>query len=160
MSEVERLTRLFALLGAREPEGWALAQMSDERQLHRFLFLRQAWGSVVDAHDGTWIDEELKRARASPRGPGSQSGPVLERLLAQGAASEDLTTLVRVMQWQLLSRFCYLLEDPGDVEEPVRQIAWRLFEVDEHQQPVAPISGLHESVLEMDPEGREMRPPE
>jgi hypothetical protein len=62
------------------------------------------------------------------------------------------------MQWQLLFRLCYLLDDPGDVEDEVRDVTWRLFQVDENNKPVAIIGGLHESVLETEPSGREMRP--
>ncbi len=68
-----------------------------------------------------------------------------------------LTTVVRVMQWQLLFSLCYLLEDPGDVEVEVNDITWSLFQTDEAGRPIAPIGGLHESVLETEPSGREMR---
>jgi hypothetical protein len=88
--------------------------------------------------------------------PGGAISPALQRLLAHGANEADLTTIVRVMQWRLLSSLCYLLDDPGDLEAEVRDIAWRLFQVDEHDQPIAIIGGLHESVLDTEPTGREM----
>jgi len=50
-----------------------------------------------------------------------------------------------------------LLEDPGDVETEVKDISWCLFQTDEAGRPLAPIGGLHESVLETEPSGREMR---
>jgi hypothetical protein len=58
----------------------------------------------------------------------------------------------------LLFQFCYLLEDPGDVEPEVADISWRLVQVDDDGNVLANVSGLHESVLETDPTGREMRP--
>jgi hypothetical protein len=70
---------------------------------------------------------------------------------------EDLITVVRVMQWRLLSGICYLLDDPGTVEDKVKDIAWRLFQVGEDDAPVALIGGLYESVLDLDPSGQEMR---
>lgn len=82
----------------------------------------------------------------------------LRRLLATGAAESDLTTVVRVMQWRLLFGFCQLLDDPEALENEVRDVAWRLFQVGGDDQPTAVLSGLQESVLETDPTGREMRP--
>jgi hypothetical protein len=61
------------------------------------------------------------------------------------------------MQWKLLVSLCYLLDDPGSLEPEVRDIAWRLFQVDDNDRPAAVIPSLHESVLENDPSGREMR---
>ena len=43
-------------------------------------------------------------------------------------------------------------------ESEVKDIAWRLFQVDENDQPIAAISGLNELVLETEPSGKEMRP--
>ena len=57
-------------------------------------------------------------------------------------------------------RFCYLLDDPGDVEKEVQDMQWLLFQVDENENPIAAICGLYESVLETDPTGREMTPKE
>ena len=156
MNEQE-LTDLFARLGADDPAGWARSQIREGiPQLARFLFLRQAWREVVADGDTTWIEEELQ---AEAGQPGGAIAPALRRLLALGAEKEDLTTVVRIMQWQLLFSLCYLPEDPCDVEPEVKDIAWALFRVDEQGQPIEHIGGLHESVLETDPTGREMRGP-
>ena len=43
MSELDELTRLFARLGAPDPQGWASSQPNEGiLQLARYLFLRQA----------------------------------------------------------------------------------------------------------------------
>ncbi len=154
MNENE-LTELFARLGARNPAQWAHSQATEGvPQLARFLFLRQAWKLVVDSQDASWIDEQHARDMDQP---GGAIGPALERVLAQGVSEADLTTIVRVMQWRLLSGLCYLLDDPGKLETEVGDIAWRLFQVDAQDQPIAIVGGLHESVLETDPAGREMQ---
>lgn len=64
------------------------------------------------------------------------------------------------MQAQLLFAVCYLLEDPNIQEKQASDVRWRLFLVDDDGHPQEPLSGLHESVLETDPTGREMRPRE
>jgi hypothetical protein len=53
------------------------------------------------------------------------------------------------------------LEDPGDVEPEVADMAWQLFLIDdENGTPITPIGALIESVLETDPTGRYMMPAE
>lgn len=155
MSEQE-LTALFQKLGARNPAAWARSQINENiPQLARFLFLRQAWQLVVNDKDPSWITE-LRQVQ--PDKPGGDAGPAIARLLAAGAQEDDLTKLVRVMQWRLLAGLCQLLDDPGNIEKEVNDTAWRLFQVDESDHPIAIIPGLAESVLETDPTAREMRP--
>lgn len=116
--------------------------------------MRQAWKLVVADGDTEWIG--IQQAEALKGNPGASIGPALARLLSAGAAAEDITTVVRTMQWQLLFSFCYLLEDPGTLEPEIRDLAWSLVQVDEDGQPIDVIHGLHESVLETDPSGRNM----
>ena len=156
MMEQHELTKLFGKLGARNPEGWARSQIEESiNQLGRFLFLRQAWRLVLSPDDTNWIDQ----CKKIDKGPGGEIGPALNRLLALGVNARDLTAVARVMQWQLLFGICYLLDDPGDIEDEVKDVAWGLFQVDEDGRPIAPIGSVHESVLETEPTGREMRPP-
>jgi hypothetical protein len=154
--KIEQLTALFGRLGAPDPELWARSQVTEGiPQLQRFLFLRQAWREVVADGDVGWIEQEKQ---TNPGGPGGAIAPALERVLAAGARPEDLTDIARVMQWRTLFSLCCLLDDPGDIEPEVADICWALFQVDQEGKPMAEISGLHESVLETDPTGREMFP--
>lgn len=153
------LSALFAKLGAPDPEGWARSQVVEGiPQLARFLFLRQAWRLVVSEDDSAWIDRSIARAKTHPNEPYSGVGHSLMKLRALGADDQEITELVRGMQGQLLFDLCYLLEDPGDIEPEVADVAWALVQVDEDGKPLGTIGGLHESVLETDPTGREMRP--
>ena len=155
MNEQE-LTTLFRTLGARDPAAWARSQIKENiPQLARFLFLRQAWRLVVNDDDSSWLS---KMRQIDPNKPGGDIGSAMTRLLAAGGHEGDLTKIVRVMQWRLLFGLCQLLDDPGDIEREAGDIAWRLFQVDEDDRPVAIIGGLAESVLETEPTGREMRP--
>src|SRR5690349_17315592 len=134
MTETE-LTAVFRRLGARNPSGWAHSQAKENiPQLARFLFLRQAWKLVINDHDPDWIRKHLNSDSAAP---GSAIGPALTRLLGHGVAEGDLTTVVRVMQWELLFGLCSLLDDPGEVENELKGIAWRLMQVNEDGDPVA-----------------------
>jgi hypothetical protein len=154
-SEAE-LIKLFAKLGARDPAMWARSQLTEKiPQIARFVFLRQLWKLVVAENDNSWIQEGLT---IEPTAPGGAIGSALRLTLSRGASEADLTTIVRIMQWRLLMGFCYLLDDPGVLEDDIKDITWCLFQVDEDGKPIAPITGLHESVLETEPSGREMKP--
>jgi hypothetical protein len=155
----KKLTALFEKLGARDPEGWARSQLEEGiPQLARFLFLRQAWRTVVSEGDSGWIAGAIASAEARPGDPYAGVGHALRSLRARGATNEELTDLVRGMQAELLFQICYLLEDPGELEPDVEDVTWSLVETDEEGNVLDDIRGLHESVLEMDPTGREMRP--
>lgn len=156
----KELTELFRQLGARDPEGWAASQTSEGiSQLHRFLFLRQAWERVASESDDEWIDQEIASSKQHPGQPFSGIGHALARMQAKGVAREDIVDLVRGMQARLLFDFCYLLADPSIVESSVEDLGWALVETDDDFEPTGEvISGLHESVLDTDPTGREMRP--
>jgi hypothetical protein len=50
------------------------------------------------------------------------------------------------------------LDGSNNVADALPRIAWELFEVDDMGNVGRRIGGLHESVLETDPTGREKRP--
>jgi len=157
--DIEGLTALFAQFGARDPESWARSQVNEGiPQLARYLFLRQAWRNVVSEGDPTGIGREIASAQNSPDQPYAGAGHALARLRAKGASDEDLTDLVRAMQASVLFSLCYRREDPGVEEPAASEVMWALVQTDSDGNVVGPIGGLHESVLETDPTGREMRP--
>jgi hypothetical protein len=153
------LERLFKLAGAPEPESWAEAEHEGgSPQLHRYLFLRQAWRLVVKDGDTSWLAAEMASSDKNPQQPGAGYGTALHRLLAAGADPRDISDVARHAQWQLLHGICYLLSDPDLREKEFEDVAWALFEVDASGEPARGIEALHESVLDTDPTGREMRP--
>jgi hypothetical protein len=159
MYNQEELTELFRKLGASEPESWASSQVKEGiNQLGRYLFLRQAWREVLDENDSSWIQRQIEFSEQEPTAPYAGIGPALRRMLASGADPQDITDVVRVMQCQLLFRICYLLNDPGIAEPELRDFGWGLFQLDRGGKIIGAIEALHESVLETDPTGREMRP--
>ena len=159
-TDERKLAALFSRLGAKEPEAWARSQVEEGiGQLHRFLFLRQAWAQVAAEGEHGWMDQAIATAKSQPDAPFSGVGAALERLLAAGASRDDLSDLVRGMQAQLLFGLCYLLEYPALEEPELAEVGWALVETNADLEPTdRSIPGLHESVLETDPTGREMRP--
>ncbi|MDM4771903.1 hypothetical protein [Solimonas sp. SE-A11] len=116
MDQVE-LTERLRRLGCPDPEGWARSQMEEGiPQLARYVFLRQAWKRILGENDHGWIENVLQNLQRSPDAPYAGQGHALKRLRELGARDEDLTDLVRGAQAELLFDFCYLLEDPGELE--------------------------------------------
>lgn len=142
----DELIAQFAKLGANNPEAWADSQFNEEiPQLHRFVFLRQAWGAVLDPANVHWLDN-LKRG----------GGPVAEaivRLETAGASALDLAALVRAEQQDLLFSVCFQMDDAGASEPSIDGVTWGLFVTDDKGGPVEPLTGLHESVSDTDPIG-------
>lgn len=160
---LDELKDIFTRLGADDPEIWAKSQHEEGiNQLHRFLFLRQAWKCVCGEDDDSWIDRQIAHFHRRPDEPYAGAGRALERLLALGADRRDIVDLVRGTQAEALFNFSYLLSDPDlhdEKVEEVREMGWALVEADQDGNPTGRgIGQLHESVLEMDPTRREMRP--
>ena len=127
--------------------------------------LRAAWKSVVD-EDGSWI-EAYRRPTRRADDPLADVAGALERILAAGSTREDLTIVVRALQYETLFGAMHALEDPSAACDDVAEarelvdrhgLAWGLFLLDERGRPKEPIGALHEDALGMDPAGREMRP--
>jgi hypothetical protein len=154
--ELKRLAARFQAAGARAPEAWARSQIHEGfSQLHRFLFLRQAW-KLIDDNAEHWIESAIAHATKAPDAPFAGAGHALASLRSKGANDHELTELVRCAQAELLVGFAYLLNDPGLHEDAEFQdIACGLFAVDEQGLPMEPIVGLHESVLETDPSNKQ-----
>ena len=161
--DLTSLAKIFERLGADDPEGWARSQIEEGLpQLHRYLFLAQAWTLVAGEDDDSWIDAAVARYRQKPDAPYAGAGRALERMLALGVATSDIVDLVRAMQAELLFGICDLLDDPdldGPEHERLDDLGWPLVTTGPDFEPTSErIAGLHESVLETDPTGREMRP--
>ena len=159
-SAPEDLVALLKSLGVRSPQDWVQYLPADpSTQLARYLFLKQAWDSIASEGDTKWMDEALDRTKKHPGEPYAGMGQVLQRVLAAGISREDITELARCLQAGVLFRIAYLLDGPAYQIKGLEELDWGLFRTDGEGNPTSErIEGLHESVLETDPTGREMRP--
>ncbi|MES2695295.1 MAG: hypothetical protein V4773_17600 [Verrucomicrobiota bacterium] len=160
--KIRALADHFKSLGAIDPEAWARSQIQEGiPQYARFVFLRQMWQSVVREGETGWIDNEIAAAERNPRDPGASAGPVLQRMLALGISREDIAELTRAMQWQTLAGIACQLDDSSSVTYPSEstpRVHWALCEVTDKGEVLHTIDSIHESVLDVEPSGREMRP--
>jgi hypothetical protein len=139
---MDDLTRRMSELGAPDPATWARSE-ADENipQQARYLFLRALWPRNIDA----WGREEV--IRRIPAGA---------RLLASGASSSDLATLVRAVAYEVTFAVVEHIDEGIDEEAPDDAPGWALIETDAEGEPTGRhVGGLHEDLLTLDPSGRE-----
>jgi hypothetical protein len=148
-SRLDHLTNLFGALGADDPRGWASSEVEENiAQLARFLVLRLLWRCAIDV----WATDEL------------DSVPAAQRLLAADADRTDLVRLARHAAYAAVHQTLYRIDEGYDPETPIAGLpGWQLMEAIEVDQSGdveltgRPVGGLHESILRMDPSGREAR---
>lgn len=105
----------------------------------RAAFLEQVWRQVINTWmSERWIEAAVARFKHKPEAPFADLGPALERLLAAGAAPQDLCLLARHASYEATFQILYMLDDPG---------------VDDDENKM-----MHEELLGADPSGREGRP--
>ena len=85
-TDIDSLTELFRKARVEEPRALAAMQITHgTNDLHRYLFLRQAWAEIVSEGDDSWIDEEISHAAQRPTDPYAGIGHALRQLVDQGA---------------------------------------------------------------------------
>jgi hypothetical protein len=156
---VERLTAVLERIGVSDPEGWASSETREDiPQAARAMFLRMAWRQVIEPfREPNWIDESLEIYRNDPGGPLSEGAAAIEPMLDAGVTREDIALVAWTVAIRATFELVYHMEDYEPVEGAP---GWLLVETDPAtDEPTGRVvNGLHESVLETDPAGREARP--
>ena len=154
----QELATIFRQLGATDPDDWASSEINEGiPQLARFLFLKGAWDRIVPDDDLSWIDNVIANVPPESNDPYSGAAHSIRRMIQAGVSRSDIAQLVRSTQAEFLFDLCYMMDDSGAVTGN-DYVNWAFVELDDHDEPSRAINGLHESVLETDPTGREACP--
>lgn len=160
--EITRLTERFRQAGAPEPEEWASSEVRQGiAQLARFTFLRSVWPDIINTWlDAAWIDEWISAARAQPTGPFADAGLALQRMRENGIAPIDVSSVARATAYAVVFAVLYKVGYGADKELDDEYPGWRLMELDLKSGELTgrDVGALYESVLSLDPTGREGRP--
>ncbi|MEV0597097.1 hypothetical protein [Nonomuraea cavernae] len=148
MNETDRaavltLQNLFATLGADDPQGWAVSEISEDLpQLARFLALRHIWPDLINSWAAPGALEDI---------------PAAARLLADGADPTDLARIAQVAAYETAFGLLHSLTAHGrDDDAPMDTPGWRLMETTPSGELTGrTVQSLHESLLAMDPAGRD-----
>jgi hypothetical protein len=156
---VKELAAIFRELGAPEPEAWAASEIDEGiPQLARYAFLKGAWDRIASDDDLSWIDNVIANVPPESSDPYSGAAHSMRRMIQAGVSKSDIAQLVRSTQAEFLFDLCYMMDDPGAVSGNQDYVNWAFVELDDDDKPARQINGLHESVLETDPTGREVGP--
>jgi hypothetical protein len=152
-------------LGAPDPEGWVKSEIEENiPQVARFLVLRTMWTRLINGYigDTSWLERWAARAEARPHEPFADAGHAIRRMLAAGAAPEDLTQFARAVAYEAVFGTIEIIDegyDPDLIDPGNLAPGWVLIENDTEGQPThRQVGGLHESLLSLDPSGREGSP--
>ena len=125
------------------------------------IFLRGVWAKIPDEADTSWVRRVAKQpASGSPLG---DFGTLVKKMRDAGIKDQEIARFAKLIGYETAFGIMYLLGDPhasyeGFPPEP-EQLHWQLYLIDpESEAPGEPLLALHESLLSMDPSGREMRP--
>src|SRR5262245_46460500 len=125
------------------------------------IFLRGVWAKIPDEADVSWVRRVAKLPPSDH--PLGDMGSLVKKLLDAGITAREIARLAKLLCYETAFGIMYLLGDSHASYEgfppEMEQLQWRLFLIDpESKEPGEPLRGLHESLLSMDPSGREMRP--
>jgi len=158
-SDLKSLTEVFRQAGAIDPEMWASSQIEEGiNQLGRFSFLKTITSEWLKEDDFNWVDNQIEFNYSQPGDPCSQLPKALKEMLDKNINRETILDLIRVIQFNTLFHVCSTIDRSFEADTPIT--SWALFEVDDDDNPKETLIGLHESLLEFDPSGKEMRPRE
>ncbi|ABZ94646.1 Hypothetical protein LBF_2149 [Leptospira biflexa serovar Patoc strain 'Patoc 1 (Ames)'] len=155
--EKKELINIFAKLNAPNPKLWAESQIEEGiPQLARYLFLKGAWEGVVPDNE-VWIDNILQSNKKDNNLPYGGLNIAIRKMLECGVPKKYITEFARCIAAEMIFHIGYLIADSSSVKGN-EYVDWALVQIDNEGNIIGPISGLHESVLETDPTGNEMRP--
>ena len=125
------------------------------------IFLRGVWELIPSEEDTTWVDKIAKDQRTDE--PLGDYGDLIQEMLRKGVSSDSIARFAKIVAYETAFRLLYHLDDPSasyeNFEDVAPELFWSLFLVDnETEAPAARLTCLYESLLSMDPSGREMRP--
>jgi hypothetical protein len=168
------MKKVFERLGHDAETAECYAEQDDaEEMVVRSAFLHMLWALVIreDKHvDGepAWIEEWLRGARKRGEPPKGVAA-ALQRMLDKGVDPEDLTDVVRAMQWEIIDNVAQLIDGEwiSDLRQEIPglpEFSWRLYQVrvdeDYEAHPLRELTDLHPQLVEVDPSGREGEPRE
>jgi hypothetical protein len=136
------LTQRMAELGAPEPGSWASSEIREGiPQQARYLVLRRIWANALMP----WRDPGMLRRNET-----------LAQLLDRGADPELLAEALRGAVFDAVGDVIMIIDEGYDPDAPDNAPGWTLVETDSDGNATGrQVGGLHESLLEVDPNGVE-----
>ena len=158
------LIKLMKRAGAPDPEVWVRSEITEDiPQGSRFLILRRLWEQTIDPwrEDLSWINARIREAEAEPGEVFCDAGQALKRVTACGIDPRDLGTVARMVAYEAIFDLLSIIDEGYDPEIGKNAPGWALMELDAEQEITGrDLGSLHETILSLDPSGRDGRPPD
>jgi hypothetical protein len=140
--ELAALTRRMTELAASEPGNWGGSEIKEGiPQQARYLALRRIWAKALMP----WRDPSMLRRNEA-----------LAQLLNQGAEQELLAETLRGIVFDTVLELVMIIDEGYDPDAPDDAPGWTLMETDSSGNATGRrVGGLHESLLDVDPNGIE-----
>lgn len=139
------LTRRMAELGAPDPGSWASSEIAEGiAQQARYLVLRRIWAIAITP----WRDQQTLLRY-----------PLLAKLLGNGAEPELLAEAIRQVVLETAGNVISVIDEGFDHTAPGDAPGWALMETHDGGSAMTltsrDVGGLHESLLQADPQHTE-----
>jgi hypothetical protein len=151
--------------GCDDPEGWVQAEIEEGRAaVTKWLFLQQLWPGIIDGSvsNPSWIYRFIDQSKAAPASAFADAGRSMERIVAAGISAEDIGRVMRFAAYESVFGVLSFIDEryAQNIKGEVAMArGWALIEINgEGVLTGRSLDGLHESLLSMDPSGREGRP--
>lgn len=125
------------------------------------IFLRGVWKAIPDEDNLSWVEQLAKsEIKDTPLG---DFGSLLKEMIDKGVSPYSIARFAKIIGYETAFGICYHLDDPiasyEGFADNVEELSWGLFLVDEETyEPTESLHSLHETLLSLDPSGREMHP--
>jgi hypothetical protein len=161
-AKAKRLLEQMRALGAPEPEEWVRSEIFENiPQLTRFLVLRRLWQGIDEWRDkgSLYVHSYSGMAEREPSASFADAGMAMKRMLDAGIAPEDIGRVARLVAYETTFAVLNIIDEGYDPDGDEQLPHWILVEETANGKRTGRVvGGLHESLLSLDPSGREGRP--
>ncbi|HEX8219314.1 MAG TPA: hypothetical protein VF914_08885 [Chloroflexia bacterium] len=160
--EARKLIAQMEVLGAPDAEEWVYSEITEDiPQVARYLVLRRIWESI-DAWVGNSqviMPRLAAESEKDPEGHFADAGRAVKRMLQAGISPEDIGRVARLVSYDTAFAVLEIIDEGGYPEADDTMPGWSLVETKSNGEYTGRhIGSLHESLLGLDPKGREGRP--
>ena len=157
-AKAQKLIERMKELGAPDAEEWVRSEVTEDiPQVARFLILRRLWREMDMWRDDadTLLKHVLAEAERNPDGYFADAGRAIQKMLAAGIEIEDIARVARMAAYEAMFSLVQVIDDGGDPDSGDDLPGWALAEIDANGEGTGRVvDALHESILELNPEGR------
>jgi hypothetical protein len=158
-SRAQHLITRMRALGASDAEEWVRSEVQENiPQLARFLVLRRLWRYIDNWRDesANYVPQFIAEAEHDPAGYFADAGLAMKRMMDAGVTAEDIGRVARMVAYEATFDVLNTIDEGYDWEAGDDLPGWVLVETHTTGEPTERyVQGLHESILSMDPSGRE-----